>query len=69
MEERQKHELLFSGESIILSPGVTYYLVPSVWLHHWRSYLGETTKKSQKVDEPIGLEECLQDILCQQVCR
>lgn len=65
MEERQKHEVLFSGESITVVPGATYYLVPSVWLCQWRSYLGGSGKKSYKAEEPLGLEDSLRDLLCQ----
>lgn len=65
IEERQKLEALFSGGSVLIEPRSTYYLVPSAWLHQWRSYLGGIGKKSQKVDEPLRLENSLQDLLCE----
>lgn len=65
MEERQKHGVLFSGESITVVPGVNYYLVPSAWLAQWRSYLGGSGKRSNKADEPPGLEGIIRSLLCQ----
>ncbi|MCO5561639.1 hypothetical protein L7F22_015260 [Adiantum nelumboides] len=64
IEERQKHEILFTGGSIALLSAPIYYLVPTVWLHQWRSYLGVIGKKSQKIEEPLWLQDCLQELVC-----
>ncbi|KAI5076548.1 hypothetical protein GOP47_0008613 [Adiantum capillus-veneris] len=65
LEERQKHETLFGGGSIALVSGPAYYLVPTVWLHHWRSYLGGIGKKSHKSEEPFWLQESLRELVCE----
>ncbi|MCO5549423.1 hypothetical protein L7F22_002894 [Adiantum nelumboides] len=65
IEEKQKHETLFAGVCIALILGSTYYLVPTLWLHHWRSYLGGIGKKSQKSEEPLWLQESLQELVCE----
>ncbi|KAH7422547.1 hypothetical protein KP509_12G013700 [Ceratopteris richardii] len=63
--EREKHEALFSGGSIPLTLGEAYCLVPSAWLHQWRSYLAETGKKTQKSEEPVWLESSIQELICE----
>lgn len=67
IEQRAKHESLYSGKQVLIYPGCTYHLVPSVWLSKWRSYLGASGKNVLAVDEPIGLEGFILSLLCQKV--
>ncbi|KAG6554433.1 hypothetical protein Mapa_004350 [Marchantia paleacea] len=64
IEQRAKHEALYAGRTVVVSPGAVYYLVPSVWLNRWRSYLGASGKNVLAVDEPDGLEGFILSLLC-----
>lgn len=67
IEQRQKHDVLYSGKSPVIVPGATYYLVPSSWLNQWRAYLGASGKNVLSVEEPNGLEAMLLSLICVKV--
>ncbi|KAL2643343.1 hypothetical protein R1flu_010930 [Riccia fluitans] len=64
IEQRAKHEALYAGKTVAVSPGSVYFLVPSVWLNRWRAYLGASGKNVLAVDEPDGLEGYILSLLC-----
>ncbi|CAM6105180.1 unnamed protein product [Calypogeia fissa] len=64
MEQRMKYEALYAGRAVVVSPGGTYYLIPTLWLNRWRSYLGASGKNLLDVDEPDGLEGLILSLLC-----
>ncbi|KAJ7528558.1 hypothetical protein O6H91_15G008100 [Diphasiastrum complanatum] len=66
IEQRQKHDFLYLGRNIIITPGVLYYLIPSEWLAQWRSYLGASGKNVLEFDGPIRLEASMRSLLCDQ---
>ncbi|KAH9545308.1 hypothetical protein CY35_12G041600 [Sphagnum magellanicum] len=65
IEQRVKHEALYGGKQLVIHPGYLYFLVPSIWLSKWRSYLGARGKNVLAVDEPVGLEGFILSLLCQ----
>jgi hypothetical protein len=67
IEQRVKHEALYGGKQLVIHPGYLYFLVPSIWLSKWRSYLGARGKNVLAVDEPVGLEGFILSLLCQKV--
>jgi hypothetical protein len=67
LEQRMKHEALYAGRAVVVSPGATYYLVPSLWLTRWKAYLTASGKNLLDVDEPDGLEGLILSLLCSKV--
>ncbi|KAE8710514.1 Ubiquitin carboxyl-terminal hydrolase 26 [Hibiscus syriacus] len=43
LKQRQNHEKLATGKSILLSSNCKYYLLPSSWLSKWRSYISTSS--------------------------
>lgn len=67
IQQRMYFAELYAGRAVVVSPGGLYYLVPSLWLNRWRSYLGASGKNLLAVDEPDGLEGLIFSLLCSKV--
>lgn len=64
LKQRQNHEKLFQGKSIVLSPGCKYYLLPSTWLTKWRNYVTVSGKNVSSSVKPEDLATVIDSLIC-----
>ncbi|KAM7513474.1 hypothetical protein LguiB_012349 [Lonicera macranthoides] len=68
LKQRQYHEKLASGKSIVLHLHSRYYLLPSSWLSKWRIFITATGKNASSA-EPETLTSVINLLKCEQHSR
>ncbi|GAA0153013.1 cysteine protease [Lithospermum erythrorhizon] len=64
LRQKQNHEKLAMGKTIVLDPDSKYYLLPSSWLFSWKSYINATGKNTSP-EEPETLRVVFDSLLCE----
>lgn len=68
-KQRQNHERLALGKSLVLVPHQRYYLLPSSWLFQWKSYVTASGKAASSLAEPGSLKDVIDSLKCQKHSR
>ncbi|XP_052209579.1 ubiquitin carboxyl-terminal hydrolase 26 isoform X2 [Diospyros lotus] len=64
-KQRQNHERLALGKGIALFPIQRYYLLPTLWLSKWRSYVTASGKSATSSAEPETLSNIIDLLKCE----
>lgn len=66
LKQRKNHDKLVVHKNIALRPDTKYYLLPSLWLSKWRSYINASGKNSSSA-EVDTLNTVVDMLLCLKV--